>query len=181
MEKFLRKFKLNELLIITFMASIGLAIKPIVVPLIHMITGPLMIPGGALAGGFYMLWIVIGAALVDKKGSATLIALVQAIIVMISGTFGTHGFISLFTYLLPGIMIDVFLIISRRSIKTITTFFICGVIANVSGTYLSNLVFFRLPVVPLLFSLASASLSGGLGGIVAYKIFYKIKSIGMEI
>jgi len=181
MNKFLRKFEINELVIISFTAAIGLAIKPVVVPLIHMITGPLMIPGGALAGGFYMLWIVLGAALIDKRGTATLIALVQAIIVMISGTFGTHGFISLLTYAIPGIMIDVFLIITRKNIKIPIMFFICGAIANISGTYLSNLVFFRLPILPLMFSLSSACLSGGIGGLIAYLIFSKIKNIGMEI
>ncbi|MDM8533727.1 ECF transporter S component [Clostridiaceae bacterium HSG29] len=181
MNKFLRKFEINELVIISFTAALGLAVKPVVVPLIHMITGPLMIPGGALAGGFYMLWIVVGAALIDRRGTATLIALVQAIIVMISGTFGTHGFISLLTYALPGIMIDIFLIITRKNIKTPIMFFLCGAIANISGTYLSNLVFFRLPIVPLMFSLSSASISGGIGGLIAYLIFFKIKKIGMEI
>ena len=146
-----------------------------------MITGPLMIPGGALAGGFYMMWIVLGASLVNKKGAATLIALVQAIIVTISGIFGTHGFISIFTYALPGMMIDLFLVISKKHIDKPIMFFITGIIANISGTYLSNLVFFRLPLVPLILSLACASLSGGVGGLIAYRVFDKVKEMGLEL
>ena len=56
-------------------------------------------------------------------------------------------------------------------------FFILGLIANISGTFLSSMVFFRLPVIPLLLSLCVASLSGGIGGLIAYKI---VKSISRQ-
>ena len=62
----LRKFTAFELLIITMMAALGIAVKSVVVPLAQMITGPLYIPGGVVAGGFYMLWIVLGYGLVNK-------------------------------------------------------------------------------------------------------------------
>ncbi len=52
--KILNKFRLYDLVVIALMASLGIATKPIVVPLTHMITGPLFIPGGAVAGGLYM-------------------------------------------------------------------------------------------------------------------------------
>jgi len=51
-------------------------------------------------------------------------------------------------------------------------------LANISGTMLSNLVFFRLPVIPLLLSLCAASLSGGLGGLIAYNIVKTLKKQG---
>jgi len=62
----LKQFTVYELIIIALTASLGIASKPIIVPLIHLITGPLFIPGGAVAGGFYMMWIVLGATLVGK-------------------------------------------------------------------------------------------------------------------
>src|SRR6056297_3895807 len=106
---FLRNFSVFELIVIALTASLGLASKPIIVPITHMITGPLFIPGGAVAGGFYMMWIVLSASLVNKRGAATLTALTQALIVMLSGSFGSHGIISIVTYSLPGLMIDIFL------------------------------------------------------------------------
>src|SRR5690554_7397100 len=104
--KFLARYSVFELVIIALMACLGIAIKPVVVPLAHIITGPLYIPGGVVAGGFYMLWLVLGAGLVGKRGTATLIALVQAIMVVSIGVFGTHGIVSFLTYLLPGVAID---------------------------------------------------------------------------
>ena len=40
------KFTMFDLLIVTMMAVLGVAIKPVVVPLAHIITGPLYVPGG---------------------------------------------------------------------------------------------------------------------------------------
>ncbi len=168
--KFFNDFSMFQLIIIAMMSALGIATKPVIVPLAHIITGPLYIPGGAIAGGFYMLWIVLGAGLVRKRGAATLIALVQAIVVIAMGVYGTHGIVSIVTYTLPGLMIDIIFILIRRNVDTLMDCFFAGIIANVSGTYLSNLVFFKLPWIPLILSLSSAALSGGLGGIIAYNI-----------
>ncbi len=55
----LKGFTVFELILMALLASIGIAAKPVVVPLAHMITVPLGIPGGAIAGGLYMFWIVL--------------------------------------------------------------------------------------------------------------------------
>ena len=64
--RFLKNYSVFNLIIIAVVSALGIATKPIVVPLIHIITGPLFIPGGALAGGFYMFWLVLGAGIVKK-------------------------------------------------------------------------------------------------------------------
>ena len=112
--KLIQKFTLFDLVLLALMACLGIATKPIIVPLTHIITGPLFVPGGVIAGGFYMLWIVLGAALVQKPGTATLIAIVQAIMVTATGIFGTHGFFNIFTYILPGLAVDLVMLISRH-------------------------------------------------------------------
>ena len=81
-KRFLNSFKVHHLVIIAMMAGLGIAVKPLVVSLAHLITGPLFIPGGALAGGFYMMWLVLGAALLNRSGAATLIGLVQSVMVL---------------------------------------------------------------------------------------------------
>ncbi|MCR5649089.1 MAG: ECF transporter S component, partial [Oscillospiraceae bacterium] len=85
MKKLLKRFTVRDLLIIAAMAALGIAIKPVVVPLAHLISSPLMIPGGAIAGGLYMMWIVVAFGLTGKHGAPTLTALVQAILVIITG------------------------------------------------------------------------------------------------
>ncbi|HHX74678.1 MAG TPA: hypothetical protein GX699_07225, partial [Firmicutes bacterium] len=50
--KLLSRFSTFELVLLALMACLGIATKPIIVPLTHIITGPLFIPGGVIAGGF---------------------------------------------------------------------------------------------------------------------------------
>ena len=68
-KRFLSSFSVYNLILIAVVSSLGVATKPIVVPLVHVVTGPLFIPGGAIAGGFYMFWIVLGIGLVKKRGT----------------------------------------------------------------------------------------------------------------
>lgn len=58
-------------------------------------------------------------------------------------------------------------------------FFILGLLANISGTLLSSIIFFRLPIIPLLLSLCAASLSGGMGGLIAYKLIKELNRTGI--
>ena len=50
MKKLINKFSTFELVLIALSAALGIAVKPVIVPLVHIITGPLYIPGGAAAG-----------------------------------------------------------------------------------------------------------------------------------
>lgn len=172
---FFEKFSVYDLIIMSLTAGLGIVFKPFTAVLAQIITAPLLIPGGVLAGGFYMMWIVIGAVLVGKNGSATLIALLQGIIVMVLGVYGSHGFMSLFTYMLPGIAADFIFFISGRQRDSAGSCFTAGISANVTGSLLVNLAFFRLPLLPLLLSFAAAALSGGIGGITAYHIIKRFK------
>lgn len=173
------KYTTMDFVLMALMAALGIATKPIIVPLVHLVTGPLFIPGGAVAGGFYMLWIVLASGLTGKRGAATITALIQALIIIVTGSFGSHGLLSLITYTMPGLMIDIIFLMIRRRWTTIIDFFLAGILANITGTYLSNLVFFRLPAIPLILSLASAILSGGLGGVIAYQIYKNILKAGI--
>lgn len=179
-QRFLKKFTMFDLMVITMMAVLGVAIKPVVVPLAHIITGPLYIPGGVVAGGFYMLWIVLGRGLVGKPGAAVLIGLVQAILVIALGVFGTHGAVSIITYVAPGLMVDLLYLVVRSGVNTSYGAFFGGVAANLTGTYMVNLTFFRLPWLPLLLSLAAAALSGGLGGLIAYSLNRQLKKFNIQ-
>lgn len=179
LKKLMNRFSVFQLILIALMATLGMATKPVIGPLIHIITGPLYIPGGAIAGGFYMMWIVLGVGIINKVGVATLIGLVQAIMVLSLGSFGNHGIMSLLTYIIPGIAVDLFLILIRYRDINLGILFLSGMVANISGTFLVNIMFFRLPLVPLVLTLSSAALSGGLGGVIAYTIINKLRQEGV--
>jgi len=173
--KILSKYSIFDLIFISGCAALGIAIKPVLTPLVHMITGPLFIPGGSVAGGIYMLFIVVAALVINKPFSATLTTIVQAILVVVTGVIGSHGILSLFTYILPGLVIDIIFFIFKYQSKHVLVAFLMGALANVAGTYASNLVFFRLPWIPLLLSLSAGFLFGGIGGIIAYRVSNSLK------
>jgi hypothetical protein len=177
---FKRLFKgpLFHLILIAVIAALGIAVKPIVVPLAQAITGPFL-PGGAAAGGIYMLFLVLAVSLTGMRGAGTLCGLCQALLVLAMGIAGSHGAMSLLTYTLPGLAVDlVFLpLLARRQKReaNLPACFFGGILANVTGTIMVNLAFFSLPVIPLLLSLCLAAFSGGIGGAGAFGITKTMK------
>ncbi|HHZ02663.1 MAG TPA: ECF transporter S component [Tissierellia bacterium] len=180
MKKFLDNFSVFNLIIIAIVSALGIATKPIIVPLVHIVTGPLFIPGGAIAGGFYMFWIVLGAGMVKKPGTGLLIGLVQSILVVATGTMGTHGIMSLISYTLPGVMVDIVFLISKDN-KYNSLHYVFGCMAaNITGTLISNMLFFRLPLVTVILMLSAAALSGTLGGLIAYSVSRSLEKILLQ-
>ena len=175
--RFLKNYSVFNLIIIAVVSALGIATKPIVVPLIHIITGPLFIPGGALAGGFYMFWIVLGTGIVKKTGTGTLIGIVQGILVIATGTMGTHGIMSIISYTLPGIAVDIIFLFSKNKRYNSLHYVFGCMAANVTGTLISNILFFRLPFITLVLIMAIAALSGIVGGLIAYSISKSLEKL----
>lgn len=178
----LRAFTARDLVLIAVFAALGIAVKPIVVPLAHLLSAPLLIPAGAAAGGLYMMWLVVGAGVVGKPGAATLIALVQALLVMLTGVVGSHGAFSLVSYTAPGIAMDLALLLVGHRACCLRCCFLAGIVANVTGTLMVSLIFFRLPALPLALTLCTAALSGGVGGVLAWQVVKALRRhhIGMR-
>jgi len=173
--KALRRFSIKDLVLIAVMAAVGIAVKAVVTPIIHLASAALFIPGGALAGGLYMMWLVMAVGITGKLGAATLAGLIQAILVVLTGVGGSHGLLSLVSYTLPGLVIDVWLLISRHRVCCLLCAFISCILANLCGTAAVNLIFFHLPVIPLLLSLAVAAFSGGIGGILSRNLLIALQ------
>ena len=171
----MRGFTTRDLVIIAVLAALGIAVKPVVVPLAHLVAAPLFIPAGALAGGLYMMWLVVGMGIVGKRGTATLIALVQALLVMLTGVVGSHGAISLISYTLPGIVMDLGLWLTGHRACCLRCCFLSGILANVTGTLMVSFIFFRLPPIPMALTLCTAALSGGVGGILAWQVIKALR------
>ena len=180
MKRLLRKFSIRDLIMCGAMAALGLAIKPLVVPLAHIISTPLMIPGGSLAGGLYMMWLVMALGLTGKRGTPSLTGLVQAVIVMVGGINGSHGIMSLFSYTMPGVAVDIGMFIGGSRIEGPVSALIAGILANVTGTLCVNLIFFSLPLIPLLLSVTVAAVSGGTGGILAWILLNSLRKYGIS-
>jgi len=175
LQKQLRRFSVKDLIMIAAMAALGIAVKAVVTPLIHLASAPLFIPGGAIGGGLYMMWLAVAAGITGKRGAASLAGLVQAILVILTGLGGSHGLFSLISYTLPGLAIDAWLLISRHRLCCLPCTFVSCILANLCGTLAVNTIFFRLPLIPLLLSIVIAAFSGGLGGVLTWQLLRALK------
>jgi len=174
MKRWIESFTTQDLIIISIISALGLAVKPIITPIVHIVSGPLLIPGGSLSGGFYMLWLGLIMVLVPKKGSAILMAFVQGAVTLIIGQFGHHGVVSIVTYTAPGITAELTGFFFRNKRSLVSQVFICTG-ANLTGSLLVALFIMRLPFIPLAISLVTAIISGIGGGIIAYTIIKQLE------
>jgi len=169
----LKKYSSQDLLYIAIFSSLGLAAKPIITPLIHVISAPLMVPGGSLAGGLYMMWIALAVAIVNKPGTAILVGITQAIVMLSMGFFGNHGAVSLISYTFPGLSAELTSIFFRDKSKL--SFHILSVTnANITGAIVVTILVMRLSLIPFLISLLAAAISGIIGGILSKTIHSKL-------
>ncbi|HOD17998.1 MAG: ECF transporter S component [Candidatus Cloacimonadaceae bacterium] len=168
-----KSFSTRDLLLICLLAALGLAIKPLVKTLTHLISTPLGIPGGTLGGGFYMMWLSLALAFTKRFGAATLVGLLQGIIVLITGWFGNHGALSLFTYTFPGLAIDLVGLLYKRYTKLDGQIIYC-LLANLTGTWLVGIIIMSLPKAPLYIALGMSIISGVIGGALSYLIYKEL-------
>ena len=177
-KKFIGTFSIYHLMVITFLAALGIAIKAVIVPFVHLITGPLFIPGGAIAGGLYMMFLVLSVSLTGKAGAASLCGFVQAIMVLATGVGGHHGAFTLISYTVTGLAIDLLMLAMRHRGCCRLCCFLGGMVSNLTGTLVVNVAFFALPVIPLMLVLCSAALSGCIGGLIAWSLTRQLRKIG---
>jgi len=171
-KKFTAKFSIFQLMVIALLAAMGIAVKTVITPLVQMLTGPLYIPGGVVAGGLYMLFLVLAVSLTGRRGSAVFCGFCQGLMVLIIGAGGSHGAFSIVSYTLTGLSVDLLMLALRHKGCCLMCCFFGGMAANLAGTLLVNAAFFEMPAIPLMLSLAAGALSGGFGGTLAW-IFTK--------
>lgn len=174
----LRNFTTRDLIIIAGLAGIGIAIKPLVSPLSKMISTPLMVPGGSFTGGLYMLWLVLAVLIVSKPGTGTLYGILQALVVMVIGLRGNQGLLTLVSYPLPGILVDVIYYFLRWPGWIVTHLILCS-LANMAGALVVAVFLFHHPL-PYIGIIAGMSLvSGCLGGAVSWGIYKSLAKYGL--
>ena len=171
--KLFTKYSSQDLLYIAIFSALGLSVKPIITPLIHLISSPLMIPGGSLAGGLYMMWLVLAIVIVKKPGAGFLVGFVQGVVMISIGFFGNHGAVSIISYTLPGITAEIASFLLKNKDNLFSQIMLC-LFANISGTIVVTILIMRLALIPLIISLIAASISGMIGGIFSYSIYKKM-------
>lgn len=177
LQKSYLKIATTDLVLMALFASLGLASKNVIHPLVATITGPLYVPTGAVAGGIYMMWPVLAHGLTRKIGAASMVSLIQAFISLLL-PFGNFGLLSFVIYLAPGLAIDAFLLLSRHKACCIACCAGASAIANVVGTILVGTLVLFLPWGALTFLAVVAAISGCIGGFIANMLLTRIGKLG---
>lgn len=167
-----------DLVLMSMFASLGIATKNVIHPLIATVMGPLDMPTGAVAGGVYMMWPVMAYGLVQKTGAATITSLTQAFISLLV-PYGNFGLLSFIIYLGPGLAIDGFLLLSRHKACCAPCCIAASALANAVGTLLVGGLVLVLPWAVLAFLAVVAAISGGVGGFIADMLLVRISKIGV--
>jgi energy-coupling factor transport system substrate-specific component len=165
-----------DLVTMALFASLGLATKNIIRPIIGIIAGAAYIPTGAVTGGLYMMWPVMAYGLVRKLGAATITSLIQAFISLVL-PYGNFGILSFVIYLAPGLAIDGFFLLTRHKACCAACCIGAAAIANAIGTILVGALVLALPEFTLLFLALIASISGCIGGFIANMVLVRVRKI----
>ncbi len=173
-KKFLQQFTTSDLVIIALLSAGGIATKPFVRALAQIFTGS-VIPIGTVAGIFYMLWIVLACCIVQKRGTAVLVGIVQSVLVVAFDMLGNRGLANLLVYIVPGITLELVMLLFPRYVSSFFSSLTAGGVANATGAVIVGWFFLRLPAIPLLGSAVVSYIFGGLGGIIAYKLYAIVK------
>jgi len=148
----------------------GVALKPLIGPMAKLAGSALLMPAGSIAGAVYMMWPLLALLVVRRFGAAAFMGMLESIIVIVTGFYGSHGFVSVVTYVLPCLVIDlVFLLIPNK--RHAGWLALPSGLGNATGAMLVGVLIMRLPLAPLATSLGASLVFGAVGGLLALALY----------
>jgi len=171
----MKRLSVRQLTMLTFCLLLGLVAKRIVSPLLNVLTDFFRIPGGSAAVGFSLAFLVIGRELVPVFGAATAMGFIQSLLAIALGMSGYQGVLAVFSYTLPGLIIDVTALLMKG--RGLPYFLCASILGCLSSSVLSNILIFHLSGIALALWLLMAACSGVVGGWCAYLLFGKVEKI----
>ncbi len=156
-----------ELLFLLLCCVTGVIAKKAINPVANMITDFLHIPGG-ISTAVSLMFLVIGTGLTNGRGKASMMGLIQGVSALMIGMVGSMGVLMPLAYLVPGVAIDLVMLIplSGDFWKRIKAF-LANISGSVAAALFADLAVFHLPVSVLSVYLLVAALSGAVCGYMA--------------
>ena len=171
----MKKLTVRQITLMAFCLVLGMFSKRIISPLTNMLTDFFRIPGGSLAVGFSLFFLIIGREMVPVPGSATLMGLVQSLLAIALGMSNYQGALAVITYTLPGAVIDLCALLLKK--RDMAYFMISCVLSCLASSLLTNILVFHLAGISLVLWLLLAAVSGVLGGFLAQLLYHRLKKI----
>ncbi len=168
-------FTIYEICLMALLSVLGMYTKPLVAPVFNLLTDFVQIPGGSVSAGFSILFLVFAAGYIKKFGTACLMGIIQATMALVMGFTSQAGPLVYITYTLPGLAVDLIVCLPFfRKLPEKVKMMAAGAAGVLAGAVMSNLLYFRLAVIPFILFYGLGILSGILGGMLAYVIKKRI-------
>lgn len=173
----MKKFNLRAWLFMALCCDFGLFSKKLVSPAANLITDFLHIPGG-IATSFSLMFLVIAASVIPVFGCASIMGAVQSMLALFFGMTGSMGFLAPIGYILPGIVIDLILCLSRKIAKDPGPGIMPAMIlSSVTACLTATVLVFRLRGLVLLLYVCVSAASGSLCGLLTVSMVCRLKPI----
>lgn len=176
----MKRLTLRELLFLALCCDLGLVSKRLIAPAANAVTGLLRIPGG-IGTGFSLLFLTVACELVPRFGCGAAMGFVQSMIALMTGRVGSMGALSPVGYTVPGLVIDLVLLLGRRfGLDRRDRLVLSGMAGSAAAALAANLIVFHLRGVPLALYVLVAATTGALCGLPACRIV-RLVSPALEI
>lgn len=171
------KISLSKLIFMALCCDMGILLKKLIAPAQNIVTQALHIPGG-IGASASLMFIIAGAMMCDIPGCATLMCITQSLIALALGTSGSMGALAPIGYIVPGIAIDLLLLIMKRGrISRTECFMIVNALAGTVASLVANIITFRLEGPPLWLYVSVAFMSGAVCGLLGARLVSRVEPI----
>lgn len=167
----------RTLIFLALCCDLGLFSKRLISPAANLVTDFLHIPGG-IGTSFSLMFLVVAAVTVERFGCAAIMGIVQSALALAFGMVGSMGALSAIGYIVPGIVIDLLLLATRKSpLSRRDRVVLANALAAPSAALTANFIVFHLRGVVLLFYLCVAATSGAVFGLLGAEIARRLTPI----
>ncbi len=171
----MKKATVRDLAFMAICVALSLVGKRIISPVTNGLTDFFRIPGGSTAAGFSLAFLIIGKCVAPVPFAATMMSIVQFALAMALGFSGHQGMLAVFSYVIPGLLIDLLAFVMDRDHPMYC--FLAGILSCVASAVISTMLVFHLSGLSLLLWLLLAALSGAVGGLLAKLVSARLRRI----
>lgn len=167
-----QKIPLRHLTFLAVCIALSLVAKRIISPVTNVLTDFIRIPGGGAAAAFSLMFLLIGTDGIRWPWAATAAAFVQGLIALSLGMSSYQGAMAVFTYTLPGVVMDLSRMVWKK--RDANYYTVTCALANTAGAFLANVLVFKLRSLAFLLWMLIAALFGVMGGSLGFVIHKRI-------
>lgn len=155
----------------------GLFGKRLIAPVANILTDFLRVPGG-IGTSFSLMFLVVAAMIVKKRGCATIMGIVQSAIALSMGMVGSMGALSPIGYIVPGLIIDLILAGAERiALDGRLSMTLANMTGAAAAGLTANVIVFHLSGIILALYISIALASGAIFGALGYTLVQRLRPV----